>query len=141
MSELKPKRPYEPPAKRNYVHVKEVAADPTMTFWDQILRFEIEARRPPIANVVLDRVHRVHPSQSKPTAWLHFSDPGQLITIAVGALATATAMSLYDKEHASVEDLISDVKKNLEEIWELSRVGALQTAKWALAELQAKLKR
>jgi len=125
MSKRKPKAPvpYSPPKKRAYVHIKEVEADATMDLWKQFLRFEVEARTPVIVNVIADRVHRFKPRQSRPAAFLHFSDAGQLISIAVAALSAASVLALAERKFRTSEDQVAEIIRCLDSAWDLARAA------------------
>jgi len=102
------------------------------------LRFEVEARTPLIVNVVADRVHRFKPRQSRPAAFLHFSDAGQLISIAVAALSAATILALAERRFPTDEDQTAEIIRTLDSTWALARAGALSTTRHSLRELELK---
>ena len=76
---------------------RPIEAEETLRLWKQMVKFQYRVDDILGVQMVLDRVHRFHPKESKPLGYLHFRDTGQLLELAKQALACACVLSLWER--------------------------------------------
>jgi len=93
----------------------KVKADPTLKLWHQILKSQVWREKGLLkAQLVLDRIHRYNPRESKPLGYFHMSTVDQWLDLAVLALSTALAMAAHGRDVGVLE-----LREALESAWRL----------------------
>jgi len=113
--------------------LRPVLAEPTMTVFDQILRFDFILGEPLSVQITFDRKHRFNPAQSKPLGYFHFTFNSKLLDIAADSLAAATVMILKDGDKTG-----ENVAKTLDSIWQMIKPDVVHLALNAFREIEGR---
>ena len=112
---------------------KPVQAEETLRLWRQVVKFQLRLDETLGVQLVLDRVHRYHPRESKPLGYLHFKDVGALLELAKQSLACACILTLNGREGSPVERAVDGAL-------ELIRNDVVRLVKTGLEELRRKVR-
>ena len=85
---------------------KPVQAEETLRLWRQVVKFQLRLDETLGVQLVLDRIHRFHPKESRPLGYLHFKDAGALLELAKQSLACACILTLNGREGASIDRVV-----------------------------------
>jgi len=114
--------------------LRPVLAEPTMSLYDQILRFDYILGEPLSVQITLDRKHRFDPKQSKPLGYFHFKFNSQLLDIGKDSLAAATVMMLREGDDKSADN----VARILENVWQVIKPDVVQSILISLQEIRGR---